>query len=123
VNTSGWSTMRPAARGVAVAFLVSGTAHLVRPALFRPLIPPVLPVPDAWTVGTGVAEIVSAAALVRGERWGPAATAATLLAVWPGNVWHAVSVQRSHAHPAVKALVWARLPLQVPMVTAVLRAY
>lgn len=115
--------MGPGARGVAVAFVVSGTAHLVRPALFRPLIPPALPVPDAWTVGTGVAEIVSAAALVRGERWGPAGAAVTLLAVWPGNVWHAISVQRSDAHPVVKALLWARLPLQVPMVTAVLRAY
>ncbi len=113
-----WSSLRPGAQAVAGAFAVSGTVHLVRPRVFRPLIPPALPAPDAWTVGTGVAELVCAVGLARGARWAPAATTATLLVVWPGNAWHAVATQRSSAHPALKAAVWARLPLQVPMLRA-----
>jgi uncharacterized membrane protein len=118
-----WSSLRPGARAVAVAFTVSGTVHLVRPALFRPLIPPALPAPDAWTIGTGVAELISAVGLMRGAAWAPAATTATLLIVWPGNAWHAVATQRSGAHPVVKAAVWARLPLQVPMMRAAAHPY
>lgn len=120
---AGWSTLTPGARGVALAFAVSGTAHLVRPSVFRPLIPPALPAKDAWIAGTGVAELVSAAGLVTGQRWAPAATFLTLLAVWPGNAWHAVATQRSSAHPAIKAGVWARLPLQVPMLRAAAEPY
>lgn len=115
--------MVPGARGVALAFAVSGTAHLVRPGVFRPLIPPALPAKDVWIVGTGLAELVSAAGLVTGRRWAPAVTTLTLLAVWPGNGWHAVSTQRSRAHPAVKVAVWARLPLQLPMLRAAAQPY
>lgn len=115
--------MTPGARGVAIAFAVSGAAHLVRPSVFRPLIPPSLPAKDAWIAGTGVAELFSAAGLVTGQRWAPATTFLTLLAVWPGNAWHAVATHRSGAHPAVKAGVWARLPLQVPMLRAAAEPY
>jgi uncharacterized membrane protein len=121
--SAGWSALRPGARGVSVAFAISGTVHLVRPGVFRPLIPPVLPAPDAWIVASGLAEIACAAGLLTRQPWAPAATAATLLAVWPGNAWHAVVVQRSRAHPWVKAAVWARLPLQLPMVKAAATAY
>jgi uncharacterized membrane protein len=120
---AGWSTMRPGARGVAVGFAVSGTAHLIRPRIFRPLIPPFLPAPNAWIAATGVAELACAVGLATGRRWAPAATAGTLLLVWPGNGWHAITTQRSSAHPLVKAGVWARLPLQLPMITAALNPY
>lgn len=115
--------LRPGATGVVVAFSVSGAVHLLRPSVFRPLIPPGLPAPDAWIVATGLAELACAVGLVRGHRWAPAATAVTLAAVWPGNWWHAIATQRSGAHPVVKAAVWARLPLQVPMMRAVLDPY
>lgn len=115
--------MTPGARGVAVAFTVSGAVHLLRPAVFRPLIPPALPAPDAWIVATGMAEIACAVGLATGRRWAPAATAATLLAVWPGNAWHAVATQRSSAPVPLKVAVWARLPMQVPMIRAALHPY
>lgn len=102
---------------------MSGTAHLVRPAIFRPLIPPALPAPNAWIIGTGVAELICAVGLATGQRWAPAVTVGTLLAVWPGNGWHAVATQRSSAHPLVKAAVWARLPLQVPMIRSAMDPY
>ncbi len=111
--------LRPGARGVAAAFVVSGVTHLVRPQLFEPLIPPTLPWPRAWVLGTGIAELVAAAGTLGRARWAPAATVATLLVVWPGNLWHAVSTQRDPQAPAVlKAALWLRLPLQVPMIAA-----
>ena len=103
-----------------MAFAVSGTAHLLRPGVFRPLMPPALGHPDPWIVASGVAELVSAAGLASGARWGRPAAAATLLAVWPGNWWYAVRVQRSQAPPLVKAAAWARVPLQLPMIRSVL---
>ena len=120
VSSSAWSELGTGARGVTVAFLVSGTVHLARPQVFRPLVPPALGSPDPWIVATGVAELVSAAGLATGRRWAPGAAALTLLAVWPGNWWHAVRVQRSTAHPLVKTAVWARVPLQLPMLRSVL---
>lgn len=123
VTRPGWSALRPTARLVVAAFAVSGTAHLVRPALFRPLIPPLLPGPQAWVVATGVAELACAVGLVRGSRWAPGATAATLIAVWPGNWYHALTTQRSSAPTALKVTLWLRLPLQVPMVRAALDPY
>lgn len=116
----GWAALSPGARGVCVAFAVSGTAHLLRPGVFRPLMPPALGPPDPWIVASGVAELVSAAGLASGARWGRPAAAVTLLAVWPGNWWYAVRVQRSGAHPVAKAAAWARVPLQLPMIRSVL---
>ena len=116
---SAWARLLPGARGVTLAFLTSGTTHLVRPQVFEPLIPPMLPAPRAWIVGSGVAELVSAAGLLTGARWAPAATTATLVAVWPGNWWYAIATQRrSGAHPVHKAVAWARLPMQIPMIAA-----
>jgi uncharacterized membrane protein len=97
--------------------------HLVRPQVFEPLIPPALPAPRAWIAGTGVAELVSASGLLTGRPWGGPAATATLLLVWPGNCWHAIRTQRSRAHPAVKAAVWLRLPLQIPMIMATMDPY
>ena len=110
-----------AAVGLAVAFLASGTLHLVRPAVFRALIPPGLPATDAWIYGSGVAELGCAAGLLTRQRWAPLATAAVLSAVWPGNIWYAIAVQRSSRTSTVaKAVAWARVPLQLPMIGAAL---
>jgi uncharacterized membrane protein len=116
-------TLTPGGRAVALAFAVSGTLHLVQPRLFEPLIPPALPQPRSWVVGSGVVELVCAAGLARGAAWAPAATAATLVGVWPGNAWYAVRTQRSGAHPLHKAIAWARLPVQVPMIAAAMHPW
>jgi uncharacterized membrane protein len=117
------SSLTRGGSGVAIAFAVSGTLHLVRPGLFTPLVPPALPRPRAWVVGSGLVELACAAGLARGAPWAPAAAAATLVGVWPGNWWYAVRTQRSEAHPAHKAAAWGRLPLQLPMIVSALRAY
>ena len=111
------------AKFIAGSFLLSGTVHLVRPQVFEPLIPPALPAPRAWVIGSGLLEIACGAGLLARQPWAPMATAATLIAVWPGNAWHAVRTQRSGQPGWVKAAIWARLPLQVPLIAAALRAY
>jgi uncharacterized membrane protein len=114
----------PTGAAVMAAVLgVSGALHLSRPAVYRRLVPPVLGNPTAVVYASGVAELVCAVALVTRQRWAPVASAVLLLAVWPGNWQMAWDVQRDPAaHPAVKALLWARLPAQLPMIKAVLAA-
>jgi len=104
---------------MAVVFAGSGTLHLVRPQIFEPLVPRGLPAPRALVFVSGAAELTCAAGLVTRRRWAPLTSTALLLAVWPGNWQMAVDVQRSRAHPVVKAAVWARVPLQLVMIRAV----
>ena len=74
---------------VALAALLgtSGVLHLRRPGIFRPLIPRSLGDPDPWVLGSGVAELVCAAALVAPptRRLGGWASAALLVGVFPGT--------------------------------------
>ena len=110
-------------RVVAGAFLTSGVVHLVRPKTFDPLVPRTLPARRAIVVGSGVAELVCGVGLLTRQRWAPAASAALLVAVWPGNVAMALAWQRSPRVPApMKAAAWARLPLQIPLVRWAWRA-
>jgi uncharacterized membrane protein len=91
--------------------------------VFEPLIPPSLPEPRALVYVSGVAELACAVGLMTHRRWAPYATAGLLLAVWPGNWQMALDVQRSPRRSSLaKAGAWARVPLQVPMVVAALRA-
>jgi len=120
------SILSPRGRGaafVAAAFAVSGTVHLVRPQVFDALVPRVLPARRTVIYASGLAELVCAAGLVTKQRWAPAASAALLVAVWPGNWKMALDTQRSsRAHPVVKAAAWVRVPLQLALIRAAWRA-
>ena len=91
----------------------SGVLHFAAPKPYDQLIPPFLGPPRPWVVGSGAVELACAAALVspRARRAGAVATAAVLVAVFPGNVYMAVSPGR-----VPRWLALARLPLQVPLV-------
>jgi uncharacterized membrane protein len=107
---------------VAAAFLLSGTVHLLRPATFRDLIPDALGAPDAWVYASGVAELICAYGLFTRRRWAGLASAALLIAVLPGNVQMALDA--SHGRGALAdhpVLAWARVPLQAPLIWAVLQ--
>lgn len=118
---------RPSPRLVAGAFLASGVTHLVRPTFFEPLIPPALPRPREIVYASGAVELVCAAGLLAKARWAGPASAALLVAVWPGNLQMALDatsrVRQGGAQPrdlALAAVAWARMPLQIPMIRAVL---
>jgi uncharacterized membrane protein len=112
------------ARGVAAAFLVSGTVHLVRPQVFEGTIPRALPRPRDLVVWSGVAELACAAGLLapRTRRAAGVASAALLVAVFPANVQMAVDgvrgVRRARTAGSVAraVLTLARLPLQWSLV-------
>lgn len=83
------------------------------------LIPDFLPGPKrAWTVGSGVIEVGTAAALTMPRTRSAAATFAVglLTALWVGNIkmawdWRGKS-------PVKRAIAYGRLPLQIPLIAA-----
>jgi uncharacterized membrane protein len=115
------STLRRHGPAIALAALLgsSGALHLRRPGVFRPLIPRSLGDPDPWVLGSGIAELACAVALVvpATRRLGGLASAALLVGVFPGNVTMAVRSRPDARGWAGRPVVaWARLPLQVPLV-------
>jgi len=107
---------------VAGMFTASGLVHLVRPGVFTPMIPGWLPAPTGLVYASGVAELVCAAGLIRREPWAGPASAAVLVAVFPGNVQMAIDVWGdADATAGMRTAVLLRLPLQVPMIWAVLQ--
>lgn len=101
-------------RGIAAAFVLSGTVHLVRPSVFLALVPRSLPARRALVLGSGVAELVCAAGLLTRARWAADATTALLLAVWPANVQMALDAGtgRNPGTADRRAVAWGRVPLQ-----------
>ena len=108
--------------GVAALFATSGTLHLVRPEIFEPLVPRVLPARDTLVLVSGIAELVCAAALVGRARWAGPVSAALLLAIWPGNLQMALDATADPRSTTLwVALLWLRMPLQLPLIWAVLQ--
>ncbi len=104
-------------------FGASGVLHLVRPELFLPLIPRGLPAPDMIVAVSGIAELACAAGLATRQSWAGPASAALLVAIFPGNVQFALDQAGDPAAGTLGvALAWLRLPLQVPMIWAALQA-
>ena len=104
-------------------FAISGVVHLVRPATFEALIPPILPGPGAIIAISGVAELICALGLVRRARWAGPASVALLVAVFPGKVWFAIATAADPAaSPSLALVSWLRLPLQAPLIWAALQA-
>ncbi|MBZ2197561.1 hypothetical protein KCQ71_15475 [Ruania sp. N2-46] len=104
-------------------FAVTGVAHLLRPRTFDAIVPRILPGPArAWTIGSGVIELVLAGAVWNRDTRGVGglASAAFLVAVFPANI-RTVRLMRGRSARA-RAIAWARLPVQVPLVILALRA-
>lgn len=104
----------------------SGALHLARPQIFDGIVPEALPGRSrTWTYLSGVAELGCAAALAapRTRRVGGTLAALLFVAVFPANVKMArEALVGSGATPARRAITVGRLPLQIPLVVAALRA-
>ena len=95
----------------------SGVLHFARPRPFDTIVPRGLPgSPRTWTYLSGAAELAVAAAVAapRTRRLGGLAAAGLFAAVFPANVKMAVDWR--HAAPGRRAVAYARLPLQIPLV-------
>ena len=101
-----------------VFFVFAGINHFLKPDMYVALMPPFLPAPLFLVYASGVAEIVSGALLFipRFARLGAWGVFATLIAVYPANIYHAVvggisdpALPETFANPA---MAWGRLPIQ-----------
>ena len=107
--------------GVAGLFVASGVLHVVRPSTFDEFMPAWVPAPVAVNVLAGAVELGCAYGLVTRRRWAGPASAVLLLAVWPSNLQFALGATDEGGLASTKALLaWARMPLQIPMIWAVL---
>ena len=104
-------------------FAISGTLHLVKPEVYEPIIPSVVPAKREVVLASGVAELLCAAGLLhpRTRRAAGWASAALLLGVYPANIKMASDVKGS-SRTGLKTAAFARLPLQLPMIRSALRA-
>jgi uncharacterized membrane protein len=99
---------------LAVFFSSAGTLHFVRPRPYEAIVPPPFPKRESVAI-SGVAEIAGGLAVLhpatrRAGRW---SLVALLLAVFPANLWMAVSPEKvPGASKIPRWALWARLPLQ-----------
>lgn len=109
-------------KGLAATFAIAGIGHFVTPRLFEAVVPRWVPKPRAAVYATGVVELACAAGLATEAAWAGPLSAALLLAVWPANVQMAID-ERKAGKPLVRQIaMWARVPMQVPMIKTALAA-
>lgn len=95
--------------------------HFTKPKMYDRLVPKQLPgAARTWTNVSGVAEIAIGAAIAvpKTRRLGGLAAAALFIAVLPANVKGALDVKSQKG----KAIMYARLPLQIPLIMWALKA-
>jgi uncharacterized membrane protein len=101
-----------------------GTLHFVAPKPFDGIVPTELPGSQRfYTYASGVAELVVGVLLLspRTRKFGALSAVALFLAVWPANV---NMCRLWKDKPLLMRLgAFARLPLQIPMITSALRIY
>jgi len=96
------------------AFILAGINHFVRPAFYESILPPNFPAPSLLVAISGVAEIAGGIGLLvprlrRAAGWG---LIALLVAVFPANIYMALSPDTPAATGIAPSVLWLRLPLQ-----------
>jgi uncharacterized membrane protein len=102
-------------------FVAAGVAHFRNPDPFVRIVPPMLPAPYVLVYVSGIFEILGGVGMlfepIRAiAGWG---LVALLLAVFPANVYMAVSGIKIGGFPSEPWMAWARLPLQFVLIAAV----
>ncbi|MXR50528.1 DoxX family membrane protein [Halovenus sp. WSH3] len=92
-----------------VFYVVAGVLHFVNPDFYLQIMPPMLPAPLALVYLSGVAEIVVGVGVVipQTRHYAALATVALLVAIYPANIYMAVS-----GVVGSELVRWGRLPLQ-----------
>lgn len=109
--------------GLAALLGLSGVLHFVKPEPYVRIVPRQLPRKKELVYVSGVAEVVCAVGLLhpRTRRVAGLASAGLLAAIFPANVQMAVDLNRKGS-PKAKAIGFGRLPLQLPLIRAALKA-
>jgi uncharacterized membrane protein len=98
----------------------SGVLHLVVPKPYEKIVPPQFGDARTLVLASGIAEIACAGLLIapRSRRVGALLSAGLFVAVFPANLY-AVKVLGTNRISRTATI--ARLPLQIPMITAALK--
>ena len=97
----------------AIGFIGAGINHFIMPRFYRRIVPPGFGDPATMVALSGVAEIAGGAGLLipRWRRLAGWGLIALLIAVFPANVYMAVSPGRGGTH-LPRWVLWGRLPFQ-----------
>jgi uncharacterized membrane protein len=102
-------------RALAAAFfVVAGLNHFHNPKFYRSIIPPEFPDPKLLVIVSGVCEIAGGVGLLvrplrQAAGWG---LIALLIAVFPANIFMALSPDRFPELHLSRWMLWLRLPMQ-----------
>ena len=104
-----------AAAAMAAMFLFTGTDHFLNTGRYLPMMPPTLPSPLALIYVSGFFELAGAVGLLirRTRRWAAWGLVALLIAVFPANIYVAISGGSIAGMPSSPWYYWARLPVQL----------
>jgi uncharacterized membrane protein len=104
-----------------VLLTTSGVMHFVKPGPFVSIVPKALPHKAELVAISGAAELACAAMLAHpaARKIGGPITAALFAAVFPANV--SMTLRSGSRPPWYRAVLWLRLPLQIPLVLWALR--
>ncbi len=107
--------------GLAAILGGSGVLHFTTPAGFVSIVPASLPNPELLVAVSGAAELGCAVLLANSNTRavGGLASAALLVAVFPAKI--SMALRSGKKSPRFRAIAWARLPLQIPLVLWALR--
>lgn len=110
-------------KGLAALFVGSGLIHLVKPEVWEPIMPDVVPAHREVILASGVLELACAAGLLhpRTRKVAGWVSVAVLVAVYPANVKMVVDAAKTDK-AGFKATAFGRLPLQLPLIRTALRA-
>ena len=101
-------------------FVVAGTLHFTHRRTYERIVPDYLPARRELVYASGVAEVAGGAGLMlpstrRHAGWW---LIATLIAVFPANLWMAQHPERYRV-PGGRLALYARLPLQIAFIALV----
>lgn len=104
-------------------FISTGIMHFTAAPGFRAIVPPQLGHADALVAISGVAELAGGIGLLVPATRSAAGIGliALLVAVWPANIYMAFAAN-DFASVAPAWVLWARVPLQIPLVWWVIAA-
>lgn len=99
---------------LAAAFVAAGANHFVNPSFYLPMMPPYLPAHLELVYLSGIAELLGGLAVLV-PRWRRLAgywLIAVLIAVFPANLYMALSNISPPGMDASQTALWLRLPFQ-----------
>jgi len=103
---------------LALLFLVAGANHFRHPEPYLQIMPSAMPFPRALVALSGVFEMLGGAGLLlpKTRRWAAWGLVALLVAVFPANVYSVGHGLNLDGFDVPKWMLWARLPLQAPLI-------